>query len=263
MDKQYSTELAIEEFNNEITKLNAEIIQLRKIIDSSDISLDQKKDALYTDLAKKEALLSILQERKDALSSLSENVSYRGKKTTGEENEENISFNDSQLNKIETKLATSQAALADMPADSKNIYIQIMKKRAQKNIKKLENKKGRIEKVQKKIIKTKVKLELMSMTRKTKLDGKIEGVNNIIEKYNELEASMVDKANESLNNNKFIKGVYYSYRSLSSRRKAGIYSAYLAFLQKKAGVVEGFNSLPNRFRIWLASRIMPSGRSRT
>ena len=262
-NKQYSAQMALKSLDEAIKKLETEVNEIKRVLNSSSVDLKSKKNVLYVELGRKENELLALKERRGRLNGIKDDVSYRGGKTTGTEAEKSISFGDRRVASVNEKLQHATAKLNVIPANSKNIFLKIMRKRADKAVKKLKAKKGRIEGRQKLITNIKVRSELIGIALANRRTGTIAGHTMIAEKYDALEATNNAKATQAAANNKKIKEIYYSQKALSSQRKANMHRKYVEFLKNKKGCIKGFTKLPDRFKTWLASKVPPvSGLSR-
>jgi len=138
MDRQYSIDVALKEFDDQIEKVHEECVELSELIDNPNIPLEQKKNKLYIELAQKETLLKELIDRREKLEDISKTTSYNGKNTV----EGKTNYSDKQINRINQKIANYKKILASTKETSKSQYIMLSRKRAQKAIESLKKKKG-------------------------------------------------------------------------------------------------------------------------
>ena len=259
MSRQHSIDVAIKEYDELIEKTYQDCKEISAIIDNPKIPLEQKSNKLYIELAQKERYLKELITRREELEDMSQVASYNGLNTE----EGKVSYRDKKINDRNEAIAKYKRVLANTSEKSKNPYVILSRKRAKTAIENLKKKNGITKGKQKKVINARLKTELKAILKESKKLAKIDALNDIIAKYEGIQDKMADKAEMAFDKNRNLAGMRYVTKCLASKSKAGMLNTYLNMLQGRKGKVDGFNKVSDRFRMWLANKIMPKEHART
>lgn len=253
MAEVLSNKLAIKELEERIKDLQEELQELENAI--SNLNVVQKK--LTKDYSAKKVYLKNLENQKATIESLSE--SYGSEKL------------DEKSDLINSKIEEAEKFLESTKDVKKNLLIKMQRNKTSKAIEKLQNKKGKIEARQKKIVDKSLAAEIKksSKTKETKneiVDNyygfKIGHTQNKIEKIEEKKESYSEQIENA--ENVFgkiaptISKIGSNVPLFASRMEAKVLEKTVQFLKSKNNRLEGLKQLPSNLSLKLREKISQS-----